>query len=79
MTNQHGGYRPNSGRKPGFILPGAAHRTRRVILLSDEEHQLAKDIGGGNISAGIRLALELAGNKHKANHGLASAPDTSSP
>ena len=58
-----GGYRPNSGRKPGFILPGAAHRTRRMIMLNDAELDQARTLGGGNISAGVRLALALANRR----------------
>ena len=57
-----GGYRPNSGRPPG-PHPGAAHRTRRMILLSDEEHRQAKALGEGNISAGVRLALALVNRR----------------
>lgn len=59
MTNQHGGPRPRSGRPPG-PHPGAAHRTRRMIMLNDEELDQARMLGGGNISAGVRLALTLA-------------------
>jgi hypothetical protein len=57
MSNPRGGYRSGSGRKPGFKLAGAAHRTRRVILLNDAEHQWARELGDGNISLGIRRAL----------------------
>lgn len=57
MTNQHGGPRAGAGRKPGVPLAGAAHRTRRIILLSDGEYQQARDLGGGNASAGVRRAL----------------------
>jgi hypothetical protein len=77
MSEQHGGYRPGSGRKPGFKLAGAAHRTRRVILLNDAEHQLARELGEGNISAGIRRAL--AAMPRKAQKSAASGDATSSP
>ena len=54
-----GGHRDGSGRKPG-THPDAAHRTRRMIMLSDEELEMAKTIGDGNISKGIRRALEVS-------------------
>ena len=57
MTNQHGGPRAGAGRKPGVPLAGAAHRTRRMLLLNDGEYQQARDLGEGNASAGVRLAL----------------------
>lgn len=59
MTNQHGGPRPRSGRPPG-PHPGAAHRTRRMIMLNDKEYEEARRLGDGNISGGVRLALTLA-------------------
>ena len=59
MPNQHGGPRPGAGRKPG-PHPGAAHRTRRMIMLNDTELAYARALGNGNISAGVRLALALA-------------------
>ena len=62
MPNQHGGPRPRSGRPPG-PHPGAAHRTRRMLLLNDGEYQQARDLGEGNASAGVRLALALANGR----------------
>ena len=62
MLNQHGVPRARSGRPPG-PHPDAAHRVRRMILLSDEEHRQAKALGEGNISAGVRLALALANRR----------------
>lgn len=59
MPNQHGGPRHRSGRPPG-PHPGAAHRTRRMIMLNDEELAQARTLGDGNISAGVRMALILA-------------------
>ena len=56
MSN-HGGPRPGAGRKQGVPLAGAAHRTRRIILLSDGEYQHARELGAGNASAGVRRAL----------------------
>lgn len=60
MSNR-GGARPGAGRPPG-PHPGAAHRMRRMILLSDEEYQQARTLGSGNISAGVRLALANSKN-----------------
>ncbi len=57
MTN-HGGPRARSGRPRG-PHPEAAHRQRRSILLSDAEYAQAQAWGGGNASAGVRLALSL--------------------
>ena len=54
--NNHGGPRPGAGRKPGQD-PNAAHRVRRMIMLSEEEYRQAKMIGDGNISAGVRRAI----------------------
>lgn len=62
MPNQHGGTRPGAGRPPG-PHPGAAHRTRRMIMLNDAELDQARTLGGGNISAGVRLALALANGR----------------
>lgn len=58
MSNQ-GGHRPGAGRKPGPD-PNAAHRVRRMIMLSEEEYRQAKMIGDGNISAGVRRAIIMA-------------------
>lgn len=41
---------------PG-IVPGEQQR-RRNISLSDRLAKIARDLGGGNVSEGIRLALE---------------------
>ena len=62
MTNPRGGARPGAGRKPGPD-PNAAHRVRRMIMLSDEELDKARTLGDGNISAGVRLALALANRR----------------
>ena len=60
MSNR-GGARPGAGRQRGAD-PNAAHRVRRMIMLSDEELDKARTLGDGNISAGVRLALAL-GNR----------------
>ena len=60
MTNQHGGPRPGAGRKPGVPLPWAAHRTRRMIMLSDTEWDQARMLGEGKASAGVRKAIAVA-------------------
>ncbi len=49
-----GGQREGAGRKP---LPGDKHTVRRA-LLSDAHVAVAKSAGAGNMSAGIRKALE---------------------
>lgn len=56
----HGGPRPGAGRPLGSRDPSAAHRKRRMVLLSDEEYAQAKALGDGNLSAGLRVALDLA-------------------
>lgn len=43
------------GRPPGETL-----RRPRVIQLSDAEYAVARELGDGNASAGVRRALELA-------------------
>ncbi len=62
MANPRGGARPGAGRKPGPD-PNAEHRTRRMIMLNDEELAQARTLGDGNISAGVRLALALANRR----------------
>jgi len=61
MSNR-GGARPGAGRKPGPD-PNAEHRTRRMIMLNDNEVNQARALGQGNISAGVRLALTLANRR----------------
>ena len=61
MSNR-GGARPGAGRKPGPD-PNAEHRTRRMIMLNDNEVNQARALGQGNISAGVRLALALANRR----------------
>ena len=55
--NNHGGPRPGAGRKPGVPLAGAAHRTRRMVMLSDAEWAQARTLGEGKASAGVRRAI----------------------
>ena len=62
MANPRGGARPGAGRKPGPD-PNAEHRTRRMIMLNDNEVNQARALGQGNISAGVRLALALANRR----------------
>lgn len=47
---------PGAGRKP----LGPLALTRRNVWLSDEEAALARSLGKGNLSAGLRRALDLA-------------------
>ncbi len=57
---KHGGPRPGAGRPVGSVNPQAAHRKRRLVLLSDAEYAAAQRLGSGNVSAGLRRALALA-------------------
>lgn len=59
MPPRHGGPRPGAGRPPG-PNPQAAHRTRRMVMLSDAEWEQARRLGDGTASAGVRRALALA-------------------
>lgn len=77
-VSNHGGPRPGAGRKPGVPLAGAAHRTRRIILLSDGEYQQARELGTGNASAGVRRALAVAMNQDSATDPPPSRSETSS-
>ena len=53
MKGKHGGARPGSGRpKIEDKLP------TRSIKLGKEHAEKAKAIGGGNMSKGIRIALD---------------------
>ena len=63
MSNR-GGARPGAGRKPGPD-PNADHRTRRMIMLNDNEVNQARALGQGNISGGVRLALALANRRQQ--------------
>lgn len=61
MTDKtHGGHRFGAGRKAGYKDPGAKNRSRRLVMLSEQEAILARYIGAGNLSYGIRRALYLA-------------------
>jgi len=60
QPSTHGGPRRGAGRPVGSIDPAAAHRKRRMVLLSDTEYAQAKALGAGNVSAGLREALRLA-------------------
>lgn len=55
----HGGPRPGAGRKPGWRKPDARRRMT-CIKLTEAEHEAAIQLGNGNVSAGIRLALAMA-------------------
>lgn len=60
MTEKtHGGARLGAGRKAGYKDPGAKNRSRRLVMLSEVEASLARQIGAGNLSYGIRRALYL--------------------
>lgn len=52
--NNHGGFRPGAGRKPS-----GRDDIKKVIAVSlaPEDIERARELGHGNISAGIRRAL----------------------
>jgi hypothetical protein len=51
-TGKHGGARPGAGRKS---IPG---ETRRVLVVLDESTiERAREIGAGNLSLGVREAV----------------------
>lgn len=52
----HGGPRKGAGRKPRFGRP----MTRKTIRLTEEEIGRLMQLGGGNLSEGIRAALRNA-------------------
>ncbi|WP_411887363.1 hypothetical protein [Hydrocarboniphaga effusa] len=58
IASQRGGWRANSGRKP---LDGEA-MTSRSIRQPERLWEVAERLGEGNLSAGIRIALERAAN-----------------
>lgn len=51
---KHGGKRPGAGRKP--VDPNGTQRIQ--ALLTREQIELATEIGQGNLSRGIRRAIE---------------------
>ena len=53
MHNTHGGPRPGAGRKP----IGAARTVPITITLPPDLLAAAADLGAGNVSEGIRIAL----------------------
>jgi len=55
MSNNHGGNRDGAGR------PKINKKISRVRL-SDEQIRTAKTLGNGNLSAGIRTALDFIKN-----------------
>jgi hypothetical protein len=56
----HGGARPGAGRKAGKGRDPSELRSIVVpCRLTLAEREKAKTLGGGNISRGLRLALEL--------------------
>lgn len=59
--DKRGGARPGAGRK-AELTDGGATETVRVRLTPQQKHK-AEKLGNGNISAGVRAALE--GHKKK--------------
>ena len=54
-----GGKRAGAGRKAGYRKENAA-RELIAVRLTAEERRIAENLGGGNASAGIRMALHQA-------------------
>ena len=52
MANSKGGKRPGAGRKPLGVKP-------RTVRLTDADVEVAKWLGSGNVSRGVRSALSL--------------------
>lgn len=52
--NNHGGKRKGAGRKP----LGSSPMKRVVVTLSDAHITKASNVGQGNLSAGLRLAVD---------------------
>jgi hypothetical protein len=52
--SKRGGHRPGAGRKPIGDKP----MLRKQVLLTDENIAKANAKGGGNLSLGIRIALD---------------------
>lgn len=55
--NSHGGARKNAGRR---TMPDAEKQVRRNITLCFRLAEIARELGDGNLSEGIRKALERA-------------------
>lgn len=64
MSNQHGGKREGSGRKPLSL-----QAMRKVcVTLTDEQVEQLRALGGGNASEGVRVALRKQGETEKLRH-----------
>jgi hypothetical protein len=59
MNNTHGGAREGSGRKP-LAGEGGELTKARSITLSEADWQFLEQIGGGNISKGVRQIVASA-------------------
>lgn len=59
MTTTHGGARAGAGRKLGYQKP-EAKRELLVVKVTADEKDLARKLGDGNASEGVRRALALA-------------------
>jgi hypothetical protein len=66
-----GGKRPGSGRKS--IYP-AGRMADYVVTLPPELHATAAQLGGGNVSAGVRLALQEAAGRSLLAHTWTCSP-----
>jgi hypothetical protein len=57
-----GGARPGAGRKP---IPVQDRQVNLSITLAQRYIEQARELGGGNASAGIRRALDMAAGRNK--------------
>jgi hypothetical protein len=73
MKKPRGGPREGAGRKPTHGAP----MTRHQVMLDAETLAHLKEIGGGNLSAGIRMAVSALGKSREStapSHSVRPAP-----
>lgn len=51
---------PRGGSREGAGRPTEERRIQQPVMLEQRHIDIARDIGEGNISSGVRKALELA-------------------
>lgn len=59
MKNTHTATKLPRGRPPGSTIDPDQKKKRVNITISDNQQKTAERIGGGNVSAGIGIALDL--------------------
>ena len=71
ITPQHGGARPGAGRK----ARDSADTARYSVMLDHETHAMAAQLGGGDVSLGLRgMAWRLSGRAARDWATMAPAP-----